>query len=406
MSGDLDISVSLGALVLKNPFIVGSGPTVRKVEQIQEAEQSGWAAASLKLAIEPEPYISLPPRYRWFADRQMHAFSAERRLTSAEALSLLEQARKATSDILIFANIAYDGDDHGGWGGLARQFADAGAHALELNLCCPNMSFNQDTTGGETDRATGASLGTDLSRIRRVVAEVLDAVEVPVVAKLTAEGGRIGEAAAICSEAGIHGVGGGANLLGIPDFDIRSPESSIYRLQEPMSLACLSGPWIKPLALRDTYQMRRSVGGELFVAASGGVFDLSSAVQHIMAGADALWVCTATMIKGFGWLPKLLRELEAYMREMGFRRLRDFRDRLQRVIVPASELQIAGGFAVVDQERCTRCGACWKIGHCAAISHPDGATAVDPESCLACSTCVDVCPQGAIRMVGHRGGRA
>ena len=122
-----------------------------------------------------------------------------------------------------------------------------------------------------------------------------------------------------------------------------------------------------------------------------------------MAGADALWVCTATIIKGFEWLPKLLRELEAYMREMGFRRLRDFRDLLQQAIVPASELRIFDGFAAVDPDRCTGCGACWKIGQCSAISHPDGATAVDPEICLGCSTCVDLWPASAITMTRATG---
>ena len=206
VSGDLDISVALGTLTLKNPFIVGSGPAARTVEQIRRAEESGWAAASMKLAIEPEPYISLPPRYRWFAEKKMHAFTAEKRFHTGESLDLLEKARRMTEEILIFANIAYDGDEDGGWGKLARRYADAGAHALELNLCCPNMSFNQEATEGESNRATGASLGMDQARIGRVVAEVLGAVDVPVIAKLTAEGGQIGEAAEICRKAGIHGV--------------------------------------------------------------------------------------------------------------------------------------------------------------------------------------------------------
>ena len=52
MSDSIDISVKLGSLTLKNPFIVGSGPTVKTVDHIRQAEESGWAGVSVKLAIE------------------------------------------------------------------------------------------------------------------------------------------------------------------------------------------------------------------------------------------------------------------------------------------------------------------------------------------------------------------
>ncbi len=57
----IDLSVRMGSVTFKNPFIVGSGPTVKNVEQIKEAQDNGWAGASLKLAIEPFPYLNFPP---------------------------------------------------------------------------------------------------------------------------------------------------------------------------------------------------------------------------------------------------------------------------------------------------------------------------------------------------------
>ena len=126
---------------------------------------------------------------------------------------------------------------------------------------------------------------------------------------------------------------------------------------------------------------------------------MDSAVQQIMVGSDMVWICTETMLRGFDWLPKTLEELEKYMAEMGYNSIRDFRDILLRNIASAQDLTIHPGYAEVKSEKCTACGRCLKIGHCSAI-HRDGGSGgkavIDHGNCLACSTCVDICPQRAI----------
>lgn len=79
MSESVDLSVNLANIKLRNPFIVGSGPTVKNADQIREAQDNGWAGVSIKLAIDPFPYINLPPRYRWLKKQKMHIFTAEDR---------------------------------------------------------------------------------------------------------------------------------------------------------------------------------------------------------------------------------------------------------------------------------------------------------------------------------------
>jgi dihydroorotate dehydrogenase len=406
MKEQMDISVRIGTLRLRNPFVVGSGPTARTVDQLKAAEDSGWAAASLKLTMDPQPYISLPPRYRWMRESRLHVFTAEKRLTAEEGLRLMEKARAGTRDLLLFANVSYEAGDEAGWAGLASRFEQAGADAVELNMCCPNMSFNESATGG-TDagmdggaesRRTGASLGADPGTLQRIIPAVRAAVRIPVIVKLTPEGGRVAEAALACMSAGASAVGSTANRLGVPEVDIRDPKASFYPLQEGISLGCLSGPWIRPLGLRDTFEIRRLLGPSAAVIGAGGVSDLPSAVRQIMVGADALWVCTETMLRGFAWLPRLLDELRDYMRGNGWGRLSDFRDLLLPEMRPAGDLVIHEGHAVLDGEACNACGTCWKIGHCCAITHPDGRTVIDAASCLGCSTCADLCPRHAISM--------
>ena len=229
---EVDLSVKIGDVTLKNPFIVGSGPTAKNILQVLDAENHEWAGVSLKLIIDPEPYISLPPRYRWLKKERYNIFSAERRLTSSQGLKLVEDAKKVTRDIVLIPNITYDGPDSEGWGKLAKHFEDAGADILELNMCCPNMSFNTETTGDKSRQLTGASLGKDPEALREYVGIVKENVGIPVIVKLTPEGGEIAQSAQACFDAGADAVGGTANRLGIPDIDITKPMGSIFWWQE------------------------------------------------------------------------------------------------------------------------------------------------------------------------------
>jgi len=395
----VDLSINLKGVRFKNPFLVGSGPTVKNIDQIKAAADSGWAGAAIKLAIDPFPYLDQPPRYRWLAKEKMLIFTAERRLKADAALRLMEEARRVRDDFIVLPNITYDGEDYEGWGVLAKRFVDAGARAIELNMCCPNMSFNLEATGTATKKSTGASLGNDIKNLPKAVKFVTEAVSVPIIVKLFADSSLLAHASRAALDAGAAAVGHSGNLLAIPDIDVRRPKDSIYRLQDQITLGCISGPWIRPIALRSTYQMRTALGPGAFVIGSGGVTDMESAVQQIMTGSDMVWICTETMLRGFDWLPKMLDALEKYMAEMGYNSIRDFRDILLGNIVSAQDLTLHDGYAEVDAAKCTACGRCLKIGHCHAIHGGDeGKAVINREDCLGCSTCIDLCTRQAISM--------
>ena len=55
---DIQIPVTIGGVTFKNPFFVASGPTTKTVKQLKRIEETGWAAASIKLSIDPAPYIN------------------------------------------------------------------------------------------------------------------------------------------------------------------------------------------------------------------------------------------------------------------------------------------------------------------------------------------------------------
>ena len=133
---------------------------------------------------------------------------------------------------------------------------------------------------------SGASVGSNPDIVSKTAAAIQEAVNVPVFVKLTPEGGRIADVAKACFDNGIASVGGTGNRLAIPDFDINNPEHGICHLQDEPTLACFSGPWLKPLALRDVYEMRKICNPDNMVMGSGGIEKWDDAVQMIMCGAD------------------------------------------------------------------------------------------------------------------------
>jgi dihydroorotate dehydrogenase/Pyruvate/2-oxoacid:ferredoxin oxidoreductase delta subunit len=394
-----ELPVTIGNVTLRNPFIVGSGPTVKNLEQIDLIERCGWGAASTKQTYNPRPYISYDPRYRWLKKEKLHIFTAEYRLDMDTGLRLVENARKRCKELVIIANYSDCGDNLDSWEEGARRFEAAGTQILELNFCCPNMSFSVDVSDQKAHRvSSGASMGQDEALVAAVVRRLKKAVSIPIVAKLTPEGGRIAQVAKAAMDAGADGVSGVANRLGIPPIDIWHHKKSIYNLQGENTLGCMSGPWIRPLAMRDVFEMRKLLGPEPHINGTGGIASMEDAVQMMMCGADTIGVCTETMLRGFGFLEEWMTDLRRYMGEMGFATVREMRDLLLPAIKSAAELTLWGGYAKVEPAKCSACGECIDIGHCDAITMHDVAF-IDPELCKGCSTCIDICPKQAIRMV-------
>jgi dihydroorotate dehydrogenase/Pyruvate/2-oxoacid:ferredoxin oxidoreductase delta subunit len=403
------LPVRIGDVELRNPFVVASGPTTKRLDQLVLAEKCGWAAASIKHTFNPAPSINFQPRYRWLKDEKLHTFTAEYRLDMPTGLRLVEEARKTLRELVVIVNYSHTGADLEGWQDAARRFESAGAQILELNFCCPNMAFNVEVSSrGEGGRpsSSGALMGQDEHAVRLVVEKTREVTSLPIIAKITPEGGRIAEVSRAALAAGASAVCSVANRLGIPTIDIWNYRKPIYNLQSANTMGCLSGPWIKPLALRDVFEIRRLVGSPPHIMGTGGVASFEDAVEMMMCGADSIGICTQTMLAGFGFLEGWLTGLKDYMTRMGFRSVQDVRDLLHQEIKSAADLTVWAGYARVDAERCIRCGDCIEIGHCDAIVLTDETAVVDARLCQGCSTCIDICPEDAITMVAGEGAAA
>ena len=350
---ELRIPVTVGNLTFKNPFYVASGPTAKSMRQLLRIEETGWAAASIKLSIDPAPYINRKPRYGLFADRNALAFTAEKRLTFAEGLQLIEEAKPRLKDLILMANITYAGDaGTDGWVNMARCFQDAGADIIELNMCCPNMSYNLELTGGSADtgtKKTGASMGQHADIASEIVSAIKGKIQIPLFVKLTPEGGQIASVAKALFEAGADAVGGTANRLGMPPIDLDDPGKAYWHLQEEISMGCHCGPWLKPLAQRDTYEIRKVCGPDVPITATGGIANWQDAAEMVLCGGTLLGICAETLISGYDIVRPMIRGLKDYMTEHGYSSL----DEMRSIVVPevrtANDLTLYGGYARIKE---------------------------------------------------------
>lgn len=348
-----NLSTTIAGLTFKNPFYVASGPTVKSVRQLQRIEETGWAAASIKLSIDPAPYINRKPRYGIFKHQHALAFTAEKRLTLAEGLKLVEKGKRVLHDLILMANITYAGDaGPDGWINMARQFESAGADIIEINMCCPNMSYNLEVSGGDDVQIahkTGASMGQQADLASDIVAAIVAEINIPVFVKLTPEGGKIASVAKALYDVGAAAVGSTGNRLGIPPIDINQPGNSSYHLQDEISMSCYSNAWLKPLSQRDTYEIRKMCGPDQIISATGGITNWRDAVEMIMCGGNLLGVCSETLISGYDIVCPMIHGMKDFMEQHDYQSMDDFRGVIVSELKTSADVTLHNGYARIIQ---------------------------------------------------------
>ena len=265
------------------------------------------------------------------------------------------------------------------------------------------MSFNVEVTGEKIEKCTGASMGQRPDLVAEVIKAIKAETKIPLFVKLTPEGGRIAAVAKACFDAGADVVSSVGNRLGVPPLNLEDPLINSQRSQIDNGMTCLSGPWLKPLALRDVFEIRKYCGPEPTVCGYGGMSKWKDYVEIIMSGADMVGVCTETMIRGYNFLEKEVTRLKEYLAKHNYSSIRDMRDKLLPTIKTAKNIILEEGVAFVKEEKCIGCELCIPIGHCYAIKMVEGkgwegknkkgmVALVDPYNCTGCTTCFDLCP--------------
>jgi dihydroorotate dehydrogenase (NAD+) catalytic subunit len=186
----------------------------------------------------------------------------------------------------------------------ARLLNDSDIDMLELNISCPNV------------KAGGIAFGMQPEMARTVVCAVREVFTKPMMVKLSPNAPNLTEVALACESAGADCLSLINTLLGTAiDVDRRKPVFNNI-------VAGLSGPAIRPVALRMVYDVVRAV--KIPVVGLGGIMTGRDVVEFIMAGATAVQIGTANLTRPDA-MAIILAELEEFMRTNHIESLEEIR---------------------------------------------------------------------------------
>lgn len=288
----LDLTVSLGRLRLPNPIMVASG-TFGYGQEMTGFLDLARLGGILPKTITLRPRVgNVPWRTIETASGLLNSIGLDN--DGVEAFLAKQLPFLAGCGAPIVVSIA--GADADEFVAIARRLEGvAGIAALELNVSCPNVSH-------------GVDLGSDPATCRGVVAGVRAATSLPVIAKLTPNVTDIVAVARGAADGGADAVTLINTLQGI---------AVDWRRRRPLLgnvVGGLSGPAIKPVALRCVHQVHRAVG--IPIIGVGGIMTIDDCMEFFVAGAAAVQIGTASFTEPVV-SARLLDELPAALAEAG-----------------------------------------------------------------------------------------
>jgi len=185
----------------------------------------------------------------------------------------------------------------------SRVAEKAGADALELNVSCPHV------------KKTGSEIGQSPGLVAEVVRKVRTSVKKPIILKLTPNVADIAEVAKVGVKAGADAITA-INTLRAMTIDVETAQPVLGN-----KIGGLSGPAIKPVAVRCVYEIYEAV--DVPIIGCGGISTWQDAVEFMLAGASAVQIGTAIAWKGLGVFKSVTRGMDSYIRRKSFRSVKD-----------------------------------------------------------------------------------
>mgnify|MGYP000340839003 FL=1 len=300
------LAVELPGLSLKNPIMPASGCFGFGKEYAKLYDLSKLGAIMIK-ATTLETRLGNPtPRVAETAAGMLNAIGLQNpglEKVIAEELNWLEQY-----DVPIIANVA---------GTLTEDYVEVAKHisksknvkALELNISCPNV------------KCGGITFGTDAAIAAELTAAVKAVSDVPVYVKLSPNVTDIGEIARAVEAAGADGITMINTLIGMR-LDTRTGKPVIAN-----GTGGLSGPAVKPVALRMVYEVAKQVS--IPIIGMGGITTVDDVIDFMSAGASAVAVGTANFVDPFV-CPNIIDQLPEKLDWLGYQHVSELTGRSHR----------------------------------------------------------------------------
>ncbi|MBA3548847.1 MAG: dihydroorotate dehydrogenase [Nannocystis sp.] len=296
----VELGCEFGPLLLKSPLLAASGCFAYGQQFAAFTDLRALGGLSTK-GISPLPRHGNPlPRICETAAGMLNSIGLENVGVEAFVRDKLPFLR----DLGISVWVNFFGTDFATYIECARLLGGApGVDVLEMNISCPNI------------KQGGIEFGTVPEVAHRLTRACVEVSGAPIVVKLTPNAGDIVGMADAVRQAGAMGVSLINTITGMA-IDVRSRRPRIAT-----TYGGLSGPAIKPIALRMVHQVATALPG-LPICGMGGVLSGEDALEFLMAGAGCVQIGTANFAEP-GAVQRITAELRALMAELGLRRVAD-----------------------------------------------------------------------------------
>ena len=392
------LEINFCDMVCENPFFLASSAVCTNYEMVARALEAGWAGVFYK-TISKQDIREVSPRFD-AVRKEGTPFVGFRNM---EQLS--ENPYEMDFDILHKLKVNYPskriiasimGQSEEEWIELAKMAEAAGCDAVELNFSCPQMRL----TG------LGSDIGQNPELILFYTSYVREAVNIPVIPKMTPNVMSMTSPALACFYAGANGISAINTIKSIT-------MSHDAEVSEKKTVSGYSGKAVKPIALRMIYEMtgnallhKAGIERHMDISGIGGIETWRDALEFIQLGCRNVQVCTAVMQYGYRIIDDLILGLQHYMQERSVVELKSLvGEELKNIVLPSDLDRETMVLPKIDRNKCVGCGRCYVScmdgGHQAITFGDDRQPRIVGAKCVGCHLCRLVCPTGAIGMA-HR----
>lgn len=299
-----DLATSYLGLSLRSPVIVGSSGLTKSIENLEEIDRRGAGAVVLKSLFEEQikqeirKVFSYDDLHNAYTEADDYIRNYARAQTVNEYLQLIHDAKSRISIPVIASINCVSGDE---WPAFAKEIEAAGADALELNIFLLPADVEQE--------------GRDYEKIYfEIVEKVQRQIKIPIALKLSPHFSGLAEMLKKLSWTGIKGLVL-FNRFFNPDIDVENFRISASNLYSRPEEITTSLRWIAIMAGRVHCDL----------CASTGVHDGTGVIKQLMAGANAVQVCSVLYKNGLAHLDQIHLEIRQWMEKHNFSQIDQFR---------------------------------------------------------------------------------
>ena len=293
------LSVTVAELRLRNPTMLSAGVLGMTANSLRMVWDAGAGAVVTKsLGLQPRIGYANPT----IVDIGCGFINAMGLPNPGVHEYLRELSSIPDREGMVIVGSVY-GSDPGQFAEAAHILAQGGVKAIELNVSCPHA------------KGMGAEVGQDPGLVEDVVRAVKDTIRLPVFTKLTPNVTKISDLARAAERGGADAVVA-VNTLRAMAIDIDAQRPVLAN-----RVGGLSGPAIKPVAIRCVYEITEAVG--IPVIGCGGVTNWRDVVEFLLAGASAVQIGTAIAYRDLRVFEEVTEGVSEYLTDKGYKEVKD-----------------------------------------------------------------------------------